>query len=313
MLGAWKIGRLFGIGLYLHPTFLLMPVWVWVSASATGAVLYWELLMFCLFGCVVLHEFGHALMARRFGIETHDITLLPIGGVARLERMIERPWAEFCIALAGPAVNAVLACLLGLILYLFAGEAVFSELEAQGAWSFVAHLLLANITLFVFNLLPAFPMDGGRVLRALLSHWLGLVRATELATAIGFGMLVVFMNRFAVPLLYGETPLQGIVMLALGLFVFVVGLREMWSVQQREAQQQFEAASFIVAASGEDDMEWSWTFPPSFEPLPPEDANFSGLTWDAKSRLWIEWQNGFPVQTTSLEHGSSIEHHLVNR
>ena len=153
---SWKLGRVAGIDLFLHPTFLLI-----LLPGMTGGLSAFFIV--ALFGCVVLHELGHALMARRFGIETLDITLYPIGGVARLQRMPRAPGAELLIALAGPAVNfAIVAGLLGLELLGIGGMESDSSLGA-----FLAGLMLVNLILGLFNLIPAFPMDGGRVLRAL--------------------------------------------------------------------------------------------------------------------------------------------------
>ena len=178
---SWKLGRVAGIDLFLHPTFLLI-----LLPGLTGGLS--PLFIVALFGCVVLHELGHALMARRFGIETLDITLYPIGGVARLQRMPRAPGAELLIALAGPAVNfAIVAGLLGLELLGIGGMESDSSLGA-----FLAGLMLVNLILGLFNLIPAFPMDGGRVLRALLTGWLGRVRATSIAATIGRTLAVAF-------------------------------------------------------------------------------------------------------------------------
>lgn len=176
---SWKLGRVAGIDLFLHPTLLLVFLF-------TGSLPV--LFVMALFGCVLLHELGHALMARRFGIETEDITLYPIGGVARLRRMPRAPGAELLIALAGPAVNfAIVAAILGL-------HALGLAQPVPGSWSgwFLQNLLLANLVLGLFNLIPAFPMDGGRVLRALLSGWLGRAQATTIATSIGQGLAMAF-------------------------------------------------------------------------------------------------------------------------
>jgi len=178
---SWRIGRIAGIDLFLHPTFLLI-----LLPGVSGGLS--PLFLVELFGCVVLHELGHALMARRFGIETLDITLYPIGGVARLQRMPRAPGAELLIALAGPAVNfAIVAGLLGLELLGIGGMESDSSLGV-----FLASLMVVNLILGVFNLIPAFPMDGGRVLRALLSGWLGRVRATTIAATIGRALALAF-------------------------------------------------------------------------------------------------------------------------
>ena len=177
---SFRLGSLFGIPVYLHFTFLLLLGFVALTrlvyggiGAAAGALL----LVSSVFGLVVMHEMGHALAARRFGIGTRDVTLLPIGGVARLERNPGNPRQELWIALAGPAVNLVLAGLFGIVLALTGG-------------SFFAQLLAINLALFAFNMLPAFPMDGGRVLRALLARRMGQRPATEIAVSVGKGMAV---------------------------------------------------------------------------------------------------------------------------
>src|SRR5438045_2415371 len=185
------IFRVAGIQLRIHITFLLLIAWLAFgyyaqggSAAAASRVIF----VLLLFLCVVLHEFGHAFAAKAFGINTPDITLLPIGGVARLERMPEEPVQELIIAVAGPLVNVVIA--LGLVV---AGgfPAVLrrSSVESGGL---VAQLMTINIMLVLFNLLPAFPMDGGRVLRALLATRMTYARAPQVAANAGQGFAFVF-------------------------------------------------------------------------------------------------------------------------
>lgn len=190
-----RVGRFFGIDVYLHFTFVLLLGFLgfvtWQTTGSIDATLNGVAFIATLFGCVLLHEFGHALMARRYGIKTSDITLLPIGGVARLERMPENPRQELLVALAGPAVNVVIAVVLFLWLALTGGLTSASELTlAHGP--VLQRLMLINLLIVGFNLLPAFPMDGGRVLRALLAVRWGRRRATAIAANVGQGMAILF-------------------------------------------------------------------------------------------------------------------------
>lgn len=192
---SWKLGEVAGIGIYMHATFLLLLAWVAVSHLAHGQGLSQAaggtLLILSVFGAVVLHELGHALTARRFGVRTRDITLLPIGGVARLERMPEKPSQELLVALAGPAVNVGIALLLFGVVTVLGAPAGIESLHVVGG-PFLTKLMWINVSLAVFNLLPAFPMDGGRVLRAALAMRLAHERATEVAARLGQAMALVF-------------------------------------------------------------------------------------------------------------------------
>jgi Zn-dependent protease/CBS domain-containing protein len=190
---SWRIGRIAGIDVYIHFTFLFLLAWVGLEYYFVGHrvadALYGLLFIVVLFGIVVLHELGHALAARRYGIQTRDITLLPIGGVARIERMPDNPKQELIVALAGPAVNVILALGLFIGLELGPGLVPIHEVPRFGG-EFVNQLFWVNVSLAVFNLLPAFPMDGGRVLRALLAMRLDYVRATQVAAWVGQGMAI---------------------------------------------------------------------------------------------------------------------------
>ena len=192
---SWKLGEVSGIGIYVHATFLLIIGWVVLSHLMQGIGLLGTLagvgFILTLFGCVVLHELGHSLTAKRFGIKTRDITLLPIGGVARLERMPEDPKQELWVTLAGPAINIAIAGLLFVFLQLTGGLGALGALGLTGG-SFLQRLMVVNLFLAGFNLLPAFPMDGGRVLRALLATRMDYARATQIAATLGQGMAIVF-------------------------------------------------------------------------------------------------------------------------
>jgi len=182
MRGSIRLGRFFGVPVYIHLTFLLLlGVLGFFSFARAGlaAAVSTVAMISAVFACVVLHEFGHVLAARYFGIPTRDVTLLPIGGLARLARMPEKPSQELVVALAGPAVNLAIAAALFPVFVLTASPFVFQ-------------LLAINIVLLVFNLLPAFPMDGGRVLRALMAQRMSYVAATNLAATIGRGMAILF-------------------------------------------------------------------------------------------------------------------------
>ena len=203
----WKLARIAGIDVYMHATFLLLIGWVafshWTEQGTLSAVLSSVLFILLLFGFVVMHEYGHALTARKFGIKTRDITLYPIGGVARLERMPEKPIEELWVALAGPAVNVVIAVILfGYLIFTRTFEPLTSLTVSTG--SFIERLMVVNLWLVGFNLIPAFPMDGGRVLRALLGLKLEYVQATQIAAYVGqafafiFGFIGLFSNPFLV-------------------------------------------------------------------------------------------------------------------
>ena len=184
-----NIGTIAGTAVRIHVTFLLFLGWIFVAsyiAEGPQAALSGLVFMLLLFACVLLHEFGHIFTARGFGVSTPDVTLLPIGGMARLERIPEEPYQEFLVAIAGPLVNVAIAfALVGFFgARLNAGD--LSAVESARV-SLVDRLASVNIFLALFNMIPAFPMDGGRVLRALLATRLGYLRATEIAAVIGQG------------------------------------------------------------------------------------------------------------------------------
>lgn len=192
--GSLRILGFKGIDVHVHWTFLLLVGYVAVTTAATGAVLREVLLQLAyvglVFACVVLHEYGHALTALRYGVRTRDITLLPIGGVARLERLPSDPVQELVVAIAGPLVNVIIAGALGVGMLL--GGMPLLTPEWIESPNFFQAMLVVNVMLVLFNLLPAFPMDGGRVLRALLAMVTDPLKATRIAAFVGRGMAVVF-------------------------------------------------------------------------------------------------------------------------
>jgi len=226
---SFQIAKVAGIPIRVHGTFLLLVLLIaGLSRSDGFAAVVWNVTaVVALFTCVVLHELGHSLAARRFGIAVRDITLLPIGGVAQLERMPENPRQEILVALAGPVVNVVLAGGLTLLLVLWPRLATWGSSPLYGA-HFIPGLRTVNLFLLAFNLLPAFPMDGGRVLRGLLAHRLSYVRATRLAATIGQGMAILFgfwgLASLGVPLPRWMLDLVQIppspLLLLIGLFVY---------------------------------------------------------------------------------------------
>lgn len=200
-----KIAQPLGIGVYVHFSFLLIVAWVALgtlqAGGGAGAVLESVTFLLAIFVCVVLHELGHAVAAMRYGIRTRDIILLPIGGLARLERMPTKPGQELVVAIAGPLVNVAIAVALGIWLTV-TGTLVPAGQVGLTAGPFFERLLVVNIGLVIFNLLPAFPMDGGRILRSLLAMRLGPLKATRIAVVIGkamaglFAILGIFFNPF---------------------------------------------------------------------------------------------------------------------
>jgi Zn-dependent protease/CBS domain-containing protein len=224
-----KLGTLAGIPVYVHATFALILGWVglinWLGARSVSAAFGGMMFVLAIFACVVLHELGHALAARRFGVRTRDITLLPIGGVARLERMPRKPIEEFWVAVAGPAVNVIIAA--WIFLWLRA-SASFEPLAALGMaqGSFMERLMWVNILLVGFNMIPAFPMDGGRVLRSLLATRVDYGRATHVAARLGQGFALVFgvLGLFSNPFL-----------LFIAFFVWIGAAQELGAAQMRSA------------------------------------------------------------------------------
>lgn len=232
MKGSLDLGRVAGIKVRVHWTFMLLILWVvfleMTRESDLNAILWSVFFILVLFVCVVLHELGHALTARRFNIGTRQITLLPIGGVASLEAMPEDPKEEFFVAIAGPAVNVVIALLLYLLIpmenYLSQDPEMLEQtMSSINPRNFLFYLFSANVMLVLFNLIPAFPMDGGRVFRALLSMKFDRITATQMAARLGQGMAFLF---FLIGLLYNP------ILILIAIFVYFGAQGENIMVQQ---------------------------------------------------------------------------------
>jgi Zn-dependent protease len=238
---SFRIARIAGIDVRIHFTFFLLLAWIGFAHYSRGgapAALQGLIFICILFLCVLLHEFGHALAAARYGIKTPDITLLPIGGVARLQRMPDRPTEELVVAIAGPLVNVVIAA------------ALYIGLGAQMGWvnairiedpqvPMLQRVMLVNVALVVFNLIPAFPMDGGRVLRALLATRLSYARATNIAATVG--QFMAFLLGFWG--LMGGNPL----LIFIALFVYMGAGQEAASTQMRELARHSAVADAMIS------------------------------------------------------------------
>ena len=268
---SWSItiARIAGSEIRIHLTFLLLLAWIAIaqySAGGASAAVDTVLFVIAVFTCVVLHELGHALAARRYGIATPDITLLPIGGLARLSRLPEKPSEEIVIAIAGPAVNVVIAAILIVVFGASFEPASLSEIE-NPTYGFLTRLAVINIFLVLFNLIPAFPMDGGRVLRALLAFRLGRRRATELAARIGQALAFAF----------GFLGLIGgnAILVFIAIFVYLAAAGEAGQVGLMEASRRIPMRRAMVTA---------------FESLEPQ-----ATVDDAANALLRTTQREFPV------------------
>ena len=264
---SFPIGRLTGIQIRVHLTFLLFLAWAGLSDGLAGG---WReaaasvALLCIVFACILLHEFGHALAARHFGIRTPDITLLPIGGLARLERIPERPVEEVVVALAGPAVSAVLALAFGAL-----SQFQFTSLDTpnRGWEGMLSNLFTVNTGLLAFNLLPAFPLDGGRVFRALLAMRLNYGLATRIAAGSG-QVLAVLLGAAGF-----LTPAPMLVFVAA--FLFLGAGSEASQVAIREASRGLRVQDAMVTAFT----------------LLPSDAQLA----DAADLLMHSSQHTFPI------------------
>ena len=231
------IGRIAGTNIRLHVTFLIFLAWIGIAdylAGGPAAAVQSIVFILLVFLCVTLHEFGHIAMARRFGVNTPEVILSPIGGIAAMERMPDKPRQELLVAIAGPLVNVVIALVLMAALGL---GPVLLTTAGFDQGSLAERLLLVNIMLVAFNLIPAFPMDGGRVLRALLAMKVGAPRATAIAARIGQAFAVVF---FVLGLLWSP------ILMVVGVFIYFAASAE---------EQQAAFTGFAARLTARDAME----------------------------------------------------------
>lgn len=278
---CWRVGRAFSIDVRIHWTFWIVPAAVFFYTFNKGwrVVAFSEALAFAILGCVLLHEYGHALMARYFGCRTRDIIMTPLGGIARLEKMPETPVQEILVALAGPAVNVIIAGPMLMALTLF-GEPL-TAVTNKGVvvatiWDFLWLLAYGNAGLAMFNMLPAFPSDGGRVLRAVLNLFVNRVTATQAAAylgifvAVGLGVLGLVTGNLQLPLIAV-------------LFAFI-GQMELQMVKRQE-----ERRGQIWVESQRIPSHYVHQF------VAPEPG-FSGYAWEPRLQMWVEWRDGWPVR-----------------
>jgi Zn-dependent protease/CBS domain-containing protein len=235
---SFKIARIAGIDVRIHATFFLLLGFVAYFAGhragaswGLNAVLIWLLV----FLCVLLHELGHALAAKAYGIPTVDITLYPIGGVARMERMPEKPVQELVVAIAGPLVNVVIIIVLGAVLFATGGLDLTAIVSDP---NLLQILFWTNIVMVVFNLIPAFPLDGGRVLRALLATRMEYAQATRVAAGIGQG-LALALGIFAA--FTGQ-----ILLILIAIFIYMAAESEAAVVQMRSVTAGLPVSSAMV-------------------------------------------------------------------
>lgn len=246
MNSSLKIGTFAGIRVQIHWTFWLLFLFIGFlvfSQEGTFTDLIWHtLFIIVLFICVVLHEFGHALTAKKYGVKTRSITLLPIGGLASLMKIPENPKHELLVAAAGPAVNVVIAVILTFFVSVesYTGmdaEILQEELAMIDAQNFLFYILTVNIALVLFNLIPAFPMDGGRIFRAILSMKVGRIKATQIASSLGKFLALLFF-------LYGL--FYGIILSVIAVFIWFGAHSENIMIQQIELMRGYKIRDAMI-------------------------------------------------------------------
>jgi len=236
MRGSIKLFEIFGISINIHITFLLLPVLFFFTSGLNGV-----LLVLIIFTCVTFHELTHSLVAKKFGIEVRNITLLPIGGVASMSKMPDSPKQEFLISVSGPLSNVLLAVILFSMLYYapwMPREALRHPMAGESLVYILAYLPWANLMLAAFNMLPAFPMDGGRVLRAILALKMSYIKATRIAVGIGHIFAVIFA-------FYGLVPPMNPVLILIALFIYIAASSEETQVNLSETLKTFRVKDVL--------------------------------------------------------------------
>jgi Zn-dependent protease len=278
---CWTVGRAFGIAVRIHWSFWILPLVFLTMALPYGlrAVTFNVAGILIVYFCVLLHEFGHALTARAFGYGTHDIIMTPLGGIARLKGMPENPGVEILIAIAGPAVNVVICLLLfvPVVLVLPLISQLMQTRVIATSWPDLLFMIMAgNAGLVLFNMLPIFPADGGRVLRSVLAVFFDRVQATKAAVAIG---LVGSFVLAIIGVFKGVVQLPFIAVL----FAFVAQM-ELWMVKrQAEMRGRIWIESHLL-----DEQRATL--------LDPPEPGFSGFHWEPRIKMWVEWRDGRAVR-----------------
>jgi Zn-dependent protease/CBS domain-containing protein len=299
--GSFRVAKFFGIPVELHWSFALLLGWIIFSSISSGANAWGVFInvafVLSLFTCVVLHEFGHALTARRFGVNTKDIILSPIGGIARLDKLPEKPFQEFLVAIAGPAVNVVIAFLLMPYLIIFPVPGFFENLFTMAIFrgaplEFVPGLITINFLLAAFNMLPAFPMDGGRILRSLLAIKFPRVTATKVAARIGQLFAVLFILWAILPDAYLPFGISngGLLTAFIGMFVFLTANQEL---------QSAKLESVLSAGMVRDIMRTQFTL------IQPSDAIWIPVSYhrqNTESNFLVTNEDGKIIGTLEEEH-----------
>ena len=288
---SFRILTVAGIGIYVHITFLILILFVfsmYFGEGGSALAIHGTALVVAVFGCVLLHELGHALTAKRLGVRTRDIVLLPIGGVARLERIPREPWREFSITVAGPLVNVLIAggLYLALCLLQLPAELKLDDFTTarSGGETFLRQLLEINIALVIFNLVPAFPMDGGRILRSLLALVMDHSRATRIAASVGQTLAIIFG-------IYGI--LNGhMILLLIAVFVYLGASAEAASSRMQTVFRGLPASAAVITR---------------FVTLRPEDTLGAAV-----ERLLSGSQADFPVLEEGLVLGVLTRRQLVS-